>query len=202
MLIETDINELGDKRLNEEEAVIRLRETCINQASGFRIEGGLDLEDVDRTRGPRYQFAEFISKLKRAAPELQVRDGSPGNVALYFPRNLKELEKATIEWDPLSKQDRFFLRHKYVSGLPKQPIQEYSSVEVDNTFSPKREIRGWRTILIALIQQGCCSYKNATKEFGDVGTDKRGWRWKEAMQAYRMIPEIQIPQGELTCQTD
>lgn len=187
MLIQPDINELGDKRLDPIENVARKREECIAMAGRKRIQGQDDLEDPTRTLGPRLQFSEFVSRLRRLVPSLKVLDGSPGNVALYAPRNSKELEAATLSWQ--HDKSVFFLRNKYVGGFPKKEIHEYSGLDVEEfTHLANKEIRGWRTVLIMLIQQGLVSYKTVVKEFGDVGTDRRGWRWLEATRKWRNNP--------------
>ena len=141
--------------------------------------------------GPRIQFSDMVAKLQRLVPSLRVMDGSPGSVALYVPRNRKELEDATRGWQ--FDRDVFFLRHKYVGGFPKQPIHEFSGLDVEEyTRLPNREQRGWRSVLIMLLQHGLVSYHGLVKEFGDCETDKRGWRWREATQKWRNNPEVKF----------
>jgi hypothetical protein len=194
MLIQVDRNELGDKRLDPKEGVAQKREQCIAMAGTRRLAHQDDLEDPSRVLGPRIQFADFVARLKRIVPSLTVRDGLPGHVALYAPCNAKELAESEKYW----QHDRpiFFRANKYVGGFPKQPMHEYSSLEVeDYTRLANKEIRGWRTVLIMLLEQGLVSYKKVIKEFGDVGTDRRGWRWRESTQKYRDNPESKF-QGE------
>jgi hypothetical protein len=183
MLVQTDINELGDKRLDPKENVAREREKCLALAAQKRLPHQEDIEDPKRALGPRLQFSEFVSRLRRIVPALKVLDGSPGNLALYFPRNRKELQEATQAWD--GSRDVFFLRHKYVGGFAKTELQEYSTVDIDNAMLPTKEHRGWRSVLMNLILQSVVGYKDAVREFGDTGTDQRGWRWRSELQSFK-----------------
>jgi hypothetical protein len=188
MLIQVDRNELGDKRLDEKENVARKREECIAMAGHKRLVGQDDLEDPSRVLGPRIQFADFVARLQRMVPSLTVRDGLPGNVALYAPCNAEELEAQTRAWQ--HDKDIFFMLHKYVGGFPKTPMHEYSGLVTEEyTRLANKEIRGWRTVLIMLLEQGLVSYKKVVKEFGDVGLDVRGWRWQESTREWRNRPE-------------
>src|SRR5271155_4442745 len=158
MLIQPDINELGDNRLDPKENVARKREECIAMAGTRRLAHQDELEDPSRVLGPHIQFSEFVARLKRLVPSLKVRDGLPGHVALYAPCNAKELEESMRAW----QHDRniFFRDHKYVGGFPKQPMHEYSGLEVEEyTRLANKEIRGWRTVLIMLLEQGLVSYR-------------------------------------------
>jgi len=182
MLIQPDRNELGDKRLDPKEGVARKREECLAMAATRRLPHQAELEDPTRALGPRLQFSEFVSRLKRVIPALKVLDGSPGSVALYFPRNSEELQEATQAWTV--DRDVFFLANKYVGGFPKQEIQEYSTVDIDNAMLATKEHRGWRSVLMNLITAGVVSYQAVVKEFGDTGTDRRGWRWRSELRSF------------------
>lgn len=186
MLIQPDIHELGDKRLDPIENVARKREECLAMASKKRLYKQDELEDPDRAYGPRLQFSEMVSKLRQIAPSLRVLNGSPGNVALYVRRDREEMEEAITSWQ--NDKNVFFLYHKYVGGFPKHELQEYGTVDVDNARLATKEKRSWRTVLIMLLQQGVVSYQNVVKVFGDVGTDRRGWRWREQTRLWRNHP--------------
>jgi hypothetical protein len=186
LLIEPDRNELGDKRLNPEEAVIRERESLLQLAAQKKIGSQAELENPDRSLGPRLQYTDIISRLRKIIPDLVVKEGSRGSVALYFPRNRKELEEAQREWE--WGKDEFFMKYKYVGGFPKNETFEYSHIDIDSSHLPTKEHRGWRSILIALLKQGVVSYSQLVSQFGDVGTDRRGWRWQEQTRQWRNNP--------------
>lgn len=188
MLVQPDSRELGDQRLDPKENVAKLREELLAVEAKKRLYKQEELEDPSRALGPRLQFTEVISRLRRIIPSLKVLDGSPGSVALYVPCNDAELKEATEAWQ--NDRDVFFLRNKYVGGFPKQELQEYSTVDIDTSMLPTKENRGWRSVLIPLIQHGLVSYRAVIKEFGDVGTDRRGWRWREQTAKWRNSPEV------------
>jgi hypothetical protein len=188
LLIQPDINELGDLRLDPKEGVAQKREECLSMAAKKRLYKQEELEDPTRALGPRLQFSEVVSKLRRIVPTIKVLDGSPGSVALYTPRTHQEIKDAMRGWQ--NDRDYFFLKYKYVGGFPKCELQEYSTVDIDNAMLPTKENRGWRSVLIPLIQQGLVSYRTVVNEFGDVGTDRRGWRWNEQTQKWRNNPEV------------
>jgi hypothetical protein len=188
MLIQPDINELGDKRLDQKEGVASMREKCISMSANRRLPHQEDLEDPDRAFGPRLQYTEFISRLKKIIPSLKVMDGSPGNVALYFPRTAQELEVAKAPWEEDKqswRRNKFFLRYKYVGGFPKSTLQEYGTVDIDNAMLATKEHRAWRSVLINLIRAGVVNYHTVVKEFGDCGSDRRGWRWREQLRQFK-----------------
>lgn len=190
MLVQTDRQELGDNRLNPIEAVAKARENCLAMAAKKRLYKQDELEDPKRALGPRLQFGEMCSRIRRLIPSLRILDGLPGNVALYAPRNSQELAEATECWQ--QGKDLFFLRYKYVGGFAKQELHEYSTLDIDNAMLATKENRGWRTVLIMLIEQGLVSYHAAVKAFGDVGTDRRGWRWLEATRKWRSNPDVRF----------
>jgi hypothetical protein len=183
-LVETDPLELTDKRLDPAEAVCREREELLKQSAQFKIPGQNELEDPDRSLGPRLSFQELINRLTRISPDLKARDGSAGNIALYYPRTTQELDQVLRDGSAYSS-DVFFMFHKYVGGLPKTDIPEYSYVDIDASHLPTREHRGWRSILIGLIKSGATTYDKAVKEFGDPSGDSRSNRWCEQLANYR-----------------
>src|ERR1700730_9830768 len=84
--VETDIRNLGDSRLDPAEACQRERQELLDIESKKKIWGQAELEDHERSAGPRMAWTELIRKLQRCNQSLQVRDGSLGNVALYIPK--------------------------------------------------------------------------------------------------------------------
>lgn len=187
-LVETDINELGDKRLDPKEGVAQQREKCLAQASQYRIEDQDELADAGRMYGARLGYAALLSRLQKLAPGLQARDGAPGQLALYFPRKEKELDAAIREGSGGSG-DLFFLMHKYVGGFPKEELPEWGYVDIDTSLIATREhSRGWRTVLIGLMHCSVISYQDAIEEFGDPAKDPRGHIWLKKTKEWRQNP--------------
>lgn len=185
-MVETDINELGDKRLNPEEGVIKEREALLKKASVYKIEDQAELQNEKRSEGSRLSFSELLHRLQRIAPDLQVKDGSPGNVALYFPRTAEQLDAALREG---GQNDIFFIFNKYVGGFPKEELPEWGYVDIDTSLIATREhLRGWRTVLIGLIRAGVISYQQAIEEFGDPITDPRNIVWMKKLEEWKDNP--------------
>src|ERR1700678_1106672 len=89
-LVQVDINELGDKRLNPEESNARETEALLKQCAKQKIWGQDELEDVERSAGPRMPWTDLIRRLKSCNPGIHVKDGIPGNVALYYKKHSDE----------------------------------------------------------------------------------------------------------------
>jgi len=186
MLVQPDINELGDKRLNPEEGIAREREELLNIAASRKIWGQKELEDQERSAGPRMAWQEVLRRILKCNPDLKVKDGSEGSVAIYRRKKPWEYDGSEdITLQP--KRDSFFLDHLYVTGMKKEPLPEYSHVTVDTSLLPVRETRGWRTLLIALIKSGAIKYEQAIAEFGDPSGDSRSSRWFIQLKDYRKV---------------
>jgi len=183
MLVQTDINELGDKRLNPDEAVYREREDLLKLASTRKIGGQEELEDAERSCGPRLSWQEVIRRLRLCNPELKFHDAQGGaHIAVYRPKNRAELEADRYERDP--EKHEWWNDHKYAGGFPKQELPEYSHVILDTSNLPVREIRGWRSVLLSMIKAGGITYSASVKHFGEA-IGFRSSRWYEQMQPYR-----------------
>lgn len=200
-LVQPCIHELGDIRLDPAENVAKQREKALAAASKKRVYKQDELEDINRAFGPRLQCGEMVRKLRKLNHSLKFLDGSVGNIALYVPRDRGEIEERYYQWyqeqaEAASRgrkpQDFFFLYHKYVGGFPKAELQEYTTIDVDNANLGTKEHRSWRTVLIGLLRQGVLSYAEAVREFGDVGTDRRGWRWLDSTRVWRNYPTLRF----------
>ena len=194
-LIQVDSNELGDKRLNPEEANLRETEALLKMEAKKKIWGQEELEDPERSSGSRMGWTELIRRLQKCNPEIRVRDGSAGSVALYFKKRYDEYTDVDdlILHNPTAARamnipvpsDSFFVHHKYITGFEKQPLTEYSHVDLDSSHLATHEHRGWRSVLIALIKARVITYCDAITEFGDPIHDKRSGRWFHQLQNYR-----------------
>src|SRR6185312_11079130 len=129
---------------------IQQREDLLKKASRFKIEDQGELQDEKRSEGARLHFTELLRKLQNIAPGLQAKEGSTGNLALYYPRTTEQLNIALREG---GQNDIFFIFNKYVGGFPKQDLPEWGYVDIDTSLIATREhVRGWRTVLIGLIR--------------------------------------------------
>lgn len=196
-VVEPDIHELGDKRLNPEEGVAREREALLHKVSAFRIPGQDELENPDRQYGPRISAEKFIVVLQHLAPGLVAKEtrlpekwatpGAEGEFALYYPRTTDELDEVLREG---GSTDTFFIFNKYVGGMPRTELPEFGYVDIDTSRIATREhIRSWRTVLIQLMKAGVISYRQAIDAFGEPLTDARSRRWFLETETWRKAPE-------------
>jgi len=178
-----------------------MREKCLSMAARKRVHKQDELEDVQRALGHRIHSGEMVRKLRKLIPTLKFIKGSPGNIAVYAPRHGGEIAARFYEWYQeqeeaasrgRKRQDKFFLLYKYVGGFPEGEMQEYTTIDVDNANLGTKEHRSWRTVLMGLLRQGLVSYASVVKEFGDVGTDRRGWRWNDTTRKWRNTPSLRF----------
>ena len=187
MLFETDKRMLGDSHLDPRENVIKLRELCLKQASRYITDDQEELQNAGRSEGPRLSHAELLTRFKKICPKLTSKEGSPGNIALYYPRNPDELYEALT--DGGYSTDTFFIFNKYVGGMPKEELPEWGYVDIDTSLIATHEhLRGWRTVLIGLLKAGAVSYAEVVKEFGDPATDQRNSVWMKKTLEWRQSP--------------
>lgn len=194
MLVQPDINELGDKRLSPEEGVIKLRQECLEQAAANRIPFQKELEDQERSAGPRLYYTEIIQRIRKAAgytadgnPRIQILDGSPGNVAIYRIKHRGEYDGSEFletRRPPNGLHRDFFKDHVYVTGMPKDWLPEYSHVILDTSLLPVREIRGWRSVVMALVKSGALTYQQAINQFGEAN-GQRSTPWHEQLRSFK-----------------
>ncbi|MFZ1973842.1 MAG: hypothetical protein WAU89_13410 [Candidatus Acidiferrales bacterium] len=194
-LVEVDITELGDKKLNPEESLHRERERALAQASKCKIGGQEELEDAERSAGPRMPWQEVIHRLQLCNRDIRVKDGAPGNIALYFKKRSDEYTEDDLLMlnSPATARamnipvpaDNFFIHHKYIGGFEMHAMPEYAHISVDTSGLPLREFRSWRSVLIRLIKERIITYQSAIQQFGNPESDQRSGRWFEQLANYR-----------------
>jgi hypothetical protein len=195
-LVQVDINELGDKRLDPKETVAREREDLLRIEAKKKIWGQEELEDPDRSLGPRLQWKQLIQRILLCNPQIKVKDSQFGRaIALYIrkrPDEYTEIDNIIL-WQPEVARlmnipvpaDSFFIHYKYLTGFNKHEMPEYSHVTVDSSHIAHREYRSWRSVLLALIKARAITYSAAIEHFGNPESDKRSGRWFEQTQRFR-----------------
>lgn len=180
-LVEPDINEIGDKRLNPEEAVARERESLLNMASHYAIPGQKQLEDPKRSSGPKIYWSEFLRRLMKLAPEIRPKHGKvygKPTIALYVPKtDVEKLSDGSYFALSTTEPERFARDYRYVTGFNQDWLPFYSHVETDTSGLPTREIRGVMTVLLMLIRSKVITFEQVKKEFGDPREDQRSDRF-------------------------
>jgi hypothetical protein len=171
MLIQPDKELLGDKHVKDAEAVAKLKEDNKTATAKLRIPNQDLLEDRAAALGIPLHPSVLISRLQKLDPKIIVEQGGVRNaVAVRYPRispETGEMEKS------------------YVTGFyVDNPLPEFSCVVVDNRGLPWREIRGWRSVLIALIRQNIVTEGQCDLIFGK-NDGKRAVIWNESNYAQR-----------------
>jgi len=169
-----DSGHLGDRNLDARGVVDKATEENQAMTDKFRIAGQDELEDQERSAGPRMEPSEFIWRVKKENSQIIVRDGGvPGAVALYVYVE-PYLREEGNETQPF----------KYVAGFEWEPLPEFAHIITDSRGLPKKEYRGWRSVLISLIKGGALTYRQAVEEFGNP-TGQRAERWFSELRNYR-----------------
>jgi hypothetical protein len=188
-LVEVDKNELGDKRLNPEEAVVREREDLLSIRHKEHAFPGQDLlADADRSTGSQMPAREFIVRLHKLNPAILVKDGIPGNVALYIRKSTAEIECDGYDL----RYPQWWNEHRYVSGMPMTSLPEWGHLTTDTDGIAEKEVRGWRSVLIALIKAKAFTYAQAALEFGDPLFDRRSLYWYAQLSKFKNAGAIHV----------
>ena len=168
-------------RLNEilspDENVAKQKEEIRNSRERLKHSRQEILNNTDMAVGAPLHPTEFIRRLRKAGPHLRIEQGGIHNaVAIRVPVADDDSLSPTFGQQIL----------KYVSGFYTDRIlPEYSSFVNDDTGVPRREVRGWRTVLLMLIAIDALSYTAATKEFGEP-QGQRNILWREQTQERRV----------------
>jgi|SRR5215469_2400127 len=98
------------------------------------------------------------------------------------------MPKRGDEYDPADQlegfKDAFVLHHKYVTGMPKAELPEFSHVLLDSSNLPTREVRGWRSVLMALIKADALTYRQVVRQFGEPN-GARANRWFQDLREFK-----------------
>lgn len=176
MLVLNSSSDLGDLKLSPQEANHRLREENKRLSEKKRIPNQTLLENHDMAFGTPMNYSELIRRVKKIAPEVIFEEGGiKGAIAVRH-----------YCWDPYGGEDTLgAMAKKYITGFWKQILPEFSSITTDKNGLPAREIRGWRSVLLALMRSGAIPFEALKKEFGDpVG--QRSSLWNEQTQDERV----------------
>jgi len=170
MLIQPDKSALGDGRLDEVESLARLKERNARDAAKNRIPDQDVLENKAAALGMPLQPNELIRRIQRLNPKIIVEPGGVRNaVAVRYPK----------------KDEKGVETKEYVTGFYiDQPMPEFSCVVVDNRGLPLREVRGWRTVIMALIRVKALKPQQVEVVFGRAN-GQRATLWDKHMQHER-----------------
>jgi len=168
---------LGDRLPRDQDSIAQKREDTVNMRAKFKLPGQAFLENAEAALGGPLDPREFIRRLQKMEPRLLVEQGGYVNcVRVGIP---------TVDDDPASGTFNQIVPTWLGCGFPiDQRLPEFSHVLTDKEGVAKREVRGWRTVLLRLILTGAVTYSQVKAEFGEpIG--QRGKLWMEQMRERR-----------------
>jgi hypothetical protein len=172
MLIQPDIDELGDKRLNHEEGLAAIKQDTRSIVAKSRVSGQDELADIELATGNALDWRELLRRCKLAArsrgKHLIVTDGGPGGC-----------NPQTIALG-IEQQGKY----QYVAGFHKSLVPEFTSVVEDQYGAIIDVSHGWREVVLRLLNAHVISWPTVTKVFGDA-TSQRSGRWQQQTQNLR-----------------
>lgn len=169
MLVYSDSAKLGDKILDLKEGIEKATEDNKRLSAQYKIPDQGLLENHRMARGSPMAWTELVRRLEKLSPRLLIQQGGIKNAIA-----VRLVEKDERGCDTL----------RYITGFYMDILPEYSSVTVDENGLPVREIRGWRSVLEALIQARAFTRKHADLMFGPA-MGQRACLWNRSAQASR-----------------
>lgn len=159
MLIQPDSNLLGTKVLRDKDAVDSLKERNKAKVAEFKVKDQDVLEDQAAALGHPMQPSDFILRLQKLNPRIIIEKGGVRN-------------SVAVRYVPRGQVDKV-----YVTGFPVDiPLPEFSAIVVDNEGKPFRELRGWRSVLLALVKKDLLTMQQVKLTFG-YPTGQRAILW-------------------------
>ena len=163
-----DSHELGDTRLDPRENVAKLKEKIRKQRQPHILPEQPYLL-MQAAIGKPMGWREFVLKLKQLNPALIIMDGGyPNSIQLRIPdpRNLDPKDRGTT----------------YVGGFKKKVLSEFDTATTDQWGVADKFERGWRTVVLNLIQYGYATKKDADRIFGEASGNQRSDLWAKKIQ--------------------
>jgi len=159
IILQSDLNSISPA-----EAIVKATEDTKKQASANRIPDQAILEDHEAARGIPMEANELIRRLQKMNSKLLIVPGGvPNAVAVRYP----------------TKNENGEIEQKYITGFYLEKLPEFSSVIVDNMGLPHREVRGWRSVLMALIDNNILDCKKVDLTFGPALGQRTGLWYRQ-----------------------
>ena len=159
IILQSDLNSISPA-----EAIIKATEDTRKTASANRIPDQDILENHEAARGVPMEANELIRRLQKLNPKILVMPGGvPNAVAVRYP----------------TKNENGEIEQRYITGFYLERLPEFSSVTVDNMGLPHREVRGWRSVLMALIDNNILDRAKVDLMFGPALGQRTGLWYKQ-----------------------
>jgi hypothetical protein len=159
------------------EELIRQKEMSTEMVKEYKWYKQEELVDSPERVGRIMHCLEFLRLLETIRPaylSANIRKGLSG-LAVWHPKDVVDEETGTtkrVDW-------------QYVCGVQVGFMHEFSSMHFDKRGLPLNEKwRGWRTVLLRLIQLGHVTEQQALDVFGDP-TESGSRRYREQLFCFR-----------------
>lgn len=158
------------------EELVRQKEMSNDMVKQYKFYNQDELRDGPARRGRVLHCLEFLKMLEQIRPaylSANIRKGLSG-LAVYHPKDVKQEDGSIkrIDWH-------------YVCGVQVGFMYEYSVFYFDTHDLPLNEKwRGWRTVLLRLIQLGHVTEQQALEFFGEP-TSAGSKRYLEQLYFWR-----------------
>lgn len=159
IILQSDLNSISPA-----EAIAKATEETRAIASINKIPDQYILENHEAARGVPMEANELIRRLQKMNPKILIQPGGvPNAVAVRYPT---QNENGEIE-------------QMYITGFYLEKLPEFSSVTVDNMGLPHREVRGWRSVLMALIDNNILNRTAVDLMFGPALGQRTGLWYRQ-----------------------
>ena len=167
MLVLNDSILLGNDFLPRNEALLRYREEKIEPLHDtYRLSDHNDLKDLVKRAGQWMHSSELIYRVQKLNPRVYVHQqiNYPDQWGFYV-----EVQS----------------RLAYVSGFQKGWLREFTAILVDErNLMAGDELRGWRAVLLKLMEKGILRWEQVHREFGD-SEGANAYRWRQHTRIFR-----------------
>lgn len=167
MLIDPQGRKLGDKSLSKQEQLQRLKENTNEQLESRRFPDQKAFKDAERRMGRPMLHTQLFDKVHQLSSRIVMETSNNDSTVAGFYQMLPDGSK------------------KFICAFHMGWMPEFSIITVDERNLPKGERRGWRTVLLRLIQAKCLTYQQVIETFGYVeAQDVRGKYWNMYSKGY------------------
>ena len=169
---------LGDRLPRDRDSIAKkIEETRNFREKNHKVADQAFFEDQAAALGGPLDPREFIRRLRKMEPRLLIEPGGYINcVRVGIP---------ALDDEPTSPTHGQVVPTWLSCGFPVDVrLPEFSSVLTDKDGIAKREVRGWRTVLLRLILTGTVTYDQVKREFGEP-LGQRGKAWMQQLREHR-----------------
>jgi hypothetical protein len=160
MLVLSNARLLGNDFLPRAEALLRYRQEKIEPLHDtYRLSDHEELKDLYKRAGQWMHSSELVFKVQNLNP------------CIYVQQQINYPDQWGFYVDVQS-------RLQYVSGFQKGWLREFTAILVDDrNLMLGDELRGWRAVLLKLLEKGILRWEQVHKTFGDAeGANTHRWR--------------------------